>query len=114
VSACVCFCVLRVNATPRRHLRKESSKRKKFSLKWCAFIDAEHLGVTKSPVQVGIGLGSVSHPRQLGWLLVYADAEAPTAQVRQPAIPTQQHSEPCSLPHFPTEAAAARLRLTLV
>jgi hypothetical protein len=38
--------------------------------------------VTVSPVQVGIGMGSVSNPRQLGWLLVYADAEAQTAQVR--------------------------------
>ena len=39
--------------------------------------------MTVTPVQVGIGMGSVSHPRQLGWLLVYADAEAQTAQVRR-------------------------------
>jgi hypothetical protein len=70
----------------RRYLRKESRKLKKFALRWCAFIDAEHVGVTVSPVQVGIGMGSVSNPRQLGWLLVYADAEAQTAQVRRAAF----------------------------
>lgn len=64
-----------------RYLRKESRKLKKFALKWCAFIDAEHVGVTECPVQVGIGMGSVSSPKQLGWLLVYVNAEAQTAQV---------------------------------
>eukprot|EP01043_Picozoa_sp_COSAG02_P048804 COSAG02_NODE_4835_length_4923_cov_20.132670_3_plen_204_part_00 len=39
--------------------------------------------MTVSPVQVGIGMGAVSDPRQLGWLLVYADAEAQVAQVRR-------------------------------
>ena len=68
-----------------RYLRKESRKLKKFTLRWCAFIDAEHVGVTVSPVQVGIGMGLVSNPRQLGWLLVYVDAEAQTAQVRSDA-----------------------------
>ena len=37
-------------------------------------------------MQVGVGVGSVAHPRELGWLLIYENTEAQTAQLVVPFV----------------------------